>query len=170
MQGLAEEAGLRDDQWQMLQPRALSKQFVVQCVREPRAAARRVALLSGTRRGPVGEWRKFQVSDPLGHQAMVCIDPDRNGRQLKAEAALRRVTRAVKKIAAVGQAFPNYVERTVTKNKRPIAKVEPGEAGDKVSVLWNDVALVSLGLSKEVLKTELEAASGERAEDVAWSF
>lgn len=169
VQSLADEAGLCEDQWQLLQPRPLSKQFVVQCVGEPRAAARRVALFLATRRGAGGEWRKMHVTDPLGQQATVYLDPDRNGRQLKTEAALRRVARAVKKVAGDSQAFPNYAESIVTRSWRPIAKVEPGGLGDKVSVLWNDAALLSLGLSKATLKAELEAAAGERAENVAWS-
>lgn len=169
IQDLSEEAGLREDQWQLLPSRPLSKQFVVQCVGERRAAARRVALFLGTRRSAGGEWRKLHVVDPVGQQANVYLDPDRNGRQLKAEAALRRVVRAVKKVAGDLQAYPNYAEGIVTRNWRPIAKVEPGEFGETVTVLWNDAALVSLGLRKEAIKEELEAAAGERAEAVAWS-
>lgn len=72
VKSLTDEAGLREDQWQLLQPRPLAKHKVpLQCVGEPRAAARRVAPLLGARRGPDGEWRKFQVVDTLGHSAVV---------------------------------------------------------------------------------------------------
>lgn len=167
--GLAEQAGLRDDQWSMLPARPLSKQFVVQLRGGARAASRRAALLLAVLHGPDGEWKKMSVKDTLGQDVAVYVDPDRNGRQLKAEAMLRRVARAVKVASSDGQAFANYHEWTVTKAWRPLAKVNPGALREEACVLWNDAAIVSLGISRDVVKREMARLAGERSESVAWS-
>lgn len=46
--------------------------------------------------------------EPLGQSLSVYMDLGRNGRQLKAEAMLRRVTRVAKKAASDEQAFAKY--------------------------------------------------------------
>lgn len=52
---LASHAGLRADQWTLVQARPLSKQYVARRTGEPRAVARRVAFLLVAWRGPDGD-------------------------------------------------------------------------------------------------------------------
>lgn len=46
-------------------------------------------------------------------------------------------------------------------------KSRVGALGQEATVLWNEAALASLGISRDVVKKELEAMAGQRAEMVA---
>lgn len=54
------------------------------------------------RREAIGEWRTFSVETPIGDATAVYLDPDKNGRQVKAEVEFSRLLKAFKVVLPHG--------------------------------------------------------------------
>lgn len=104
-------------------------------------------------KGADGAWRQPTACNPAGEQVRVWLGPDVSRRQIKCEAALRRVLRAFRAIAPL----------TVTSTWRPLARVVMGEPGEDPRYEWNSVALASLGVPRAAVQAELERGIGSVA-------
>lgn len=164
---IAREAKVPGDLIDVLQARPLSKSFTVQIKGEPRAAARRAAALLALRRTPAGEWRKFKVQSPDGADVGVYLDPDKSGRQIKAEGFLRRLLKAFRAAAPDGVAFANYGQLSVVRQYIPLAKVDPRGPGEDPVILWNTAGMVATNVSRQEVERVM-AEGSVRREAVEW--
>lgn len=126
-------------------------------------------MLLGTQRAVDGSWVQLCVVGPGAEPVKVYMEADRNGKQQKGEAGLRKLLRAFRAVVPEGKrVFASKGELHVTRNWRPLARVIPGEVNDKVAYQWKEVALEAAQIKRTVVEAELEAQARERAEDVQW--
>lgn len=164
-----ELAGLQEEHYQIQPGKDLAKAYVVTFVGEPRLAARRAAMLLGTMRDAEGAWRQPHAVTPAGESVRVWLDPDKNGKQVKGEAALRRLLRAFRSVApADKRVFMDTGALAITSNWRPLARVVMGEPNEEPRVEWNIVALNVFGVARTVIEAEVQRIAGSRTDPVEW--
>lgn len=161
-------ARLLEEHYSLQEGRELSKSYVVTFLGEPRLAARRAAMLLATMRSADGAWRQPSVKTPSGAEARIWSDPDKNGKQMKGEAAVRRLLRAFRAAAPEKRVFANMAELSVTASWRPLARVVMGEASEEANFEWNLVALASFGVPRAAVEAELQENGRQGSAGVAW--
>lgn len=95
---LATTAGVADHQREVSGQRAVGNRFAVRLVGEPRAATRRAALMLVALRLADGQWLDLEGEAADGGVMRLYLSGDKNGRQLRGEAELRRLFRALRQV------------------------------------------------------------------------
>lgn len=164
-----EFAGIRSDHFELRPGGELAQSFVVGFVGEPRLAARRAAMRLGTMKAADGAWPQTHANTLAGESVRVWLDLDKSGKQLKGEAELRRLFRALRVVAPTEKRrFVDTAALTITGNWPPLAGVVMGEPTEDARVEWNPVTTASFGLTRAVAEAELARTGGSRGEAVEW--
>lgn len=165
---LAATAGIADNQWELTGQRAVGNRFAERLVGEPRAAARRAALMLAALRSADGQWQDLESEAADGGMARLYLSEDKNGRQLRGEAELRRLVRALRQMYPERQFFGNKAKLIVSSDWRSLAKVEVGECSEPVVTKWNQLYVEEIGLDKAAVE-EMKAGNAAPREEVQWS-
>ena len=143
--------------------------FVIKFTGTAGLAARRVDQARHALRDASGKFKELSISKPAGGSTRIFINPDRNPKMQKLERETKRMGNIFKDLYKDIKWHINRIDGEISKDWKPILKLEVHPKDTPTRILWNLAALSEVDINKQDAVDKFTDFAKERSK-VNWSL